>query len=89
MCGLHPCIGMATILGALSGDPAPAMTVIDPVCGMTITASVAVGTVDYGGRKYYFCSESCLTQFRDNPARFVDRQPSSTAGEVTATRHAM
>src|SRR5688572_2801949 len=45
---------------------------IDPVCGMTISPADAVGTVDYQGRTYYFCAESCVEQFRDDPEAFLD-----------------
>ena len=72
-----------------SSNTASAATgVVDPVCGMTIASADAVGSVDYKGRKYYFCSESCLTQFRDNPARFVDRKRTRAADEVAATQPA-
>jgi Cu+-exporting ATPase len=46
--------------------------VIDPVCGMTITPEDSVGHVDYKGHTYYFCNDSCLEQFRADPARFTD-----------------
>src|SRR5688572_21338804 len=46
--------------------------VIDPVCGMTIAPADAVGQVEHKGRTYYFCSASCLEQFRANPDRFLD-----------------
>ena len=59
----------------------------DPVCGMTISPGDAVGTANYQGHTYYFCSESCLEQFGANPAQFVDRDgatpPSSTADLTT------
>jgi Cu+-exporting ATPase len=46
----------------------------DVVCGMTISPAEAVGTADYHGDTYYFCSDSCLEQFRADPARFVDAE---------------
>jgi Cu+-exporting ATPase len=46
--------------------------VVDPVCGMTISPADAVGTAAYKGHTYYFCSDSCLEQFRADPAKFVD-----------------
>jgi Cu+-exporting ATPase len=46
--------------------------VLDPVCGMTISPADAVGTSDYKGQTYHFCSESCLKQFRADPASFVE-----------------
>ena len=48
--------------------------VLDPVCGMTISPDDAVGHIDHKGHTYYFCGESCLEQFRTDPARFVDPQ---------------
>jgi Cu+-exporting ATPase len=38
---------------------------------MTISPADAVGTADYAGQTYHFCSDSCLEQFRANPAKFV------------------
>jgi P-type Cu+ transporter len=62
---------MATHAHAHHHHPEPA-EVLDPVCGMTIDRADAVGTADYNGQTYYFCSDSCLTQFRADPALFVD-----------------
>jgi Cu+-exporting ATPase len=61
----------------------------DPVCGMTISPADAVGTADYKGETYYFCSDSCLEQFRADPAKFADparTEPSRppTTRELTA-----
>lgn len=43
----------------------------DPVCGMRIGRSAAVGSADYRGRAYLFCSQDCLDKFRGEPTRFV------------------
>jgi Cu+-exporting ATPase len=51
--------------------PEPA-EVVDPVCGMTIDPADAVGHFDYKGQTYYFCAESCLEQFRENPEQFLN-----------------
>ena len=61
--------------------------VVDPVCGMTITPEDSVGHVDYKGKTYYFCNDSCLEQFRADPPRFIDhtraeREP--TAADLEA-----
>jgi Cu+-exporting ATPase len=40
---------------------------------MTIDPADAVGHYDYKGRKYYFCAESCLQQFREEPEQFLNR----------------
>src|SRR5262245_42448526 len=50
----------------------PLAGVVDPVCGMTIDPSDAVGHFDYKGQTYYFCAESCLEQFRENPEQFLN-----------------
>ncbi len=44
---------------------------IDPVCGMDITLEDSVGSYEYRGEKYYFCNESCLEQFKENPQQFL------------------
>ena len=51
--------------------------VLDPVCGMTISPDDAVGHVDYKGQTYYFCSQSCLDQFRATPEAFLGDRPST------------
>jgi len=50
----------------------PAQGALDPVCGMTIDPADAVGHFDYKGQTYYFCAESCLEQFRENPEQFLN-----------------
>ncbi len=45
--------------------------VVDPVCGMTISPADSVGEVEHRGQKYYFCNESCLERFKENPEAFV------------------
>jgi Cu+-exporting ATPase len=52
--------------------PEPAEGVLDPVCGMTIDPADAVGHFEYKGQTYYFCAESCLEQFRENPEHFLN-----------------
>jgi len=53
--------------------------VVDPVCGMTISPDDAVGHVDHKGQTYYFCSQSCLDQFRATPEAFLGERPAKTA----------
>jgi P-type Cu+ transporter len=45
--------------------------VVDPVCGMSILPSDAVGHLEHEGRTYYFCAESCLERFRQSPDAFL------------------
>jgi Cu+-exporting ATPase len=44
---------------------------------MTISPDDAVGHVDYKGQTYYFCSQSCLDQFRATPEAFLGDRPST------------
>ncbi len=53
---------------------------IDPICGMNVDAAQAARKYEYNGEVYYFCSEHCLTQFQENPQRFV---PAAAKDEQT------
>ncbi|MCG3114122.1 MAG: heavy metal translocating P-type ATPase [Candidatus Manganitrophus sp. SA1] len=52
-------------------------TFTDPICLMEITPEESVGTFDYQGETYYFCSQFCLDRFRESPARFLEGAPPS------------
>jgi len=43
----------------------------DVVCGMQVDPAKAAGTSQYNGKTYYFCSQSCKTEFDANPAQFA------------------
>ena len=43
----------------------------DPVCGMTVDPEHAAGTSVYQGRRYLFCSSSCLTRFQAAPEQYL------------------
>ncbi len=43
----------------------------DPVCGMRVREKNAAATSEYEGEKYYFCSNSCLRTFLENPAKYA------------------
>jgi len=47
------------------------MTVIDPVCGMEIEPKTAEYKIRYKGEVYYFCAESCLRNFSENPENYL------------------
>ena len=56
------------------------MTHVDPVCGMSIDESDAVGTFAHKGTTYYFCAESCLERFAADPDAFLNgRRPEPDA----------
>jgi P-type Cu+ transporter len=43
----------------------------DPVCGARITDEDAAPSVEYGGRKWWFCGDSCRSGFLADPERFA------------------
>ncbi len=50
----------------------------DPVCGMKV-CSCTRHTYEYRGKKYYFCSEECLEEFKKDPSVYViDESSGST-----------
>jgi xanthine dehydrogenase accessory factor len=49
-------------------------TAVDPVCGMTVAAVEASLHVEEDGLTTWFCSEGCMRQFQEDPARY---QPAS------------
>jgi xanthine dehydrogenase accessory factor len=54
-------------------EPAPAEA-IDPVCGMTVTASPAGRPLEYEGVTYYFCCAGCRSAFESNPASYSRKE---------------
>jgi Cu+-exporting ATPase len=50
---------------------------IDPVCGMTVSPPSAAGSFEYKGEVYYFCSNHCLRQFREDAERFLNQSVES------------
>ncbi len=68
--------------------------VVDPVCGMTISTADAVGSVEHAGQTYYFCHQSCVTEFQADPGRFLDpsrveagAMPANPDAEYTCPMH--
>ena len=47
----------------------------DIVCGMEVSSHSKYHH-HYGNNRYYFCSESCLGKFIDNPERYLAERPS-------------
>jgi Cu+-exporting ATPase len=52
----------------------PTPVVIDPVCGMQVDPTSAV-VMEHDGRTYYFCESACADTFRDEPDRWILREP--------------
>ena len=60
---------------------APRVTVIDPVCGMTVDPAAAAGSYAYQGNTYHFCNTRCLERFRADPSKYLT--PSATRLQST------
>ena len=58
---------MLGMTGAVIGQQA---SVVDPVCGMTVSQDQAISAY-YGNNTYYFCSEQCLDQFASDPTKYI------------------
>ena len=61
-------------------EPDAAHTVIDPVCGMTITPDAAAATTDHDGTTLHFCSTGCRDAFIADPDRYLSTHPTTTHG---------
>ena len=65
-------------------DRAP---LIDPVCGMTVTA-LSAHHHEHEGRVYYFCCPHCKAKFSANPGQFLapktpsEQEPPAAAGAI-------
>src|SRR5262249_44287480 len=57
---------------------------IDPVCGMEIEEADSVGTVVHNDVPYYFCAESCLERFKQNPDEFLSPDTAASKAPISA-----
>ncbi len=53
----------------------------DPVCNMRCDKDKATGQVEYQGKTYHFCSDSCQRAFEKNPEQYVKLGPTHYTGE--------
>jgi len=42
----------------------------DPICGMNVDPSKAQYKTEYQGKQYVFCSQQCLSKFKQNPNQY-------------------
>ena len=61
-------------------EPEASDTVVDPVCGMTITPDTAAATTDHDGTTVHFCSTGCRDAFVADPDRYLSTHPTTTHG---------
>jgi Cu+-exporting ATPase len=57
----------------------------DPVCGMDVTET-SPHTVDYQGRRYFFCSAGCARKFRETPDRYLSTTETHEAHAAPLTK---
>jgi len=57
----------ATVSSETGGEPME----IDPVCGMEVDPQTVAGTFQHQGKTYYFCSQGCLEDFKEDPESFI------------------
>ena len=50
---------------------APREQFVDPICGMRMEAEQAPAVATYGGRSYYFCSDTHKEEFERDPETYV------------------
>ena len=50
---------------------APQPEFVDPVCGMKTTEESQFMKYEYEGQAFYFCSDTCLTKFKENPEKYI------------------
>ncbi len=60
------------------------MSALDPVCGMTVEPSRAIGPVVHHGAKFWFCGESCRKKFATEPERFLSKVAERASGPPAA-----
>ena len=53
----------------------------DPVCGMNVEPKKAAATVEFEGKKYFFCAKSCAAKFEKEPTKYLNaKMPEGTHG---------
>jgi Cu+-exporting ATPase len=50
---------------------APAVSAVDPVCGMTVDPATAPASCVHEGKTYWFCCTHCLAKFQADPEKYL------------------
>jgi len=56
-------------------------SVIDPVCGMSVSPATAPACREHAGKNYFFCCNHCAEKFAANPGQYLAPKP-ATSGLV-------
>jgi len=54
----------------------------DPVCGMDVNEITSQYKTMYENETYYFCSQTCKTQFDKNPTKYIKEGAMTHGGHV-------
>lgn len=52
-------------------------TVKDPVCGMDVDSATSKRKFNYKNQDYFFCSDSCLKKFSQDPEKYLENKQES------------
>jgi xanthine dehydrogenase accessory factor len=66
----RPAEALPTAAAGPARSAAPALTAVDPVCGMSVDIATAKHTADVGGTRFYFCCPACRSRFVQDPAAY-------------------
>ncbi|WP_175939171.1 heavy metal translocating P-type ATPase [Caballeronia sp. BCC1704] len=61
------------------GSEFNAVSLKDPVCGMSVAADSEF-QLEHNGQRYLFCSQSCESKFAADPAKYVSPRPPEQVG---------
>jgi Cu+-exporting ATPase len=64
------------------GAHAKSSSAIDPVCGMSVDPETTQHHDHHDGQDFHFCSASCLTKFKADPARWLAPQTTESQEPV-------
>jgi adenylate cyclase len=63
------------VFAAVSREHAAAPRIVDPVCGMELSAAGVAARLTLGGKDWAFCSQDCLQKFVAAPDRYAATEP--------------
>ncbi len=76
----------APCCNARSTPPSAAVSVLDPVCGMTVDPSASAHHARHDDTDFHFCSAGCRTKFIADPERYLGDaarpEPQAPAGAI-------
>ena len=57
------------------------LSVLDPVCGMTVNPETSKHRFEHHGETFHFCSAGCRTKFAADPAKYLDKSRRETEAQ--------